>query len=124
MIVGHRKVPPTKEAAMTANASEEKNFDTTIADTILEQMGGENRLVGFIGAKIMKSKISVMMSFMEGRDGINACQVKYDEGQDLYTMTFYKLWGTKLGIIKEYDQVFCDQLVELFEETTGLMLHF
>ncbi len=109
---------------MTTNTSEAMKVDTTIADTILVQMGGKSRLVSFIGAKIMKSELSVMMSFMEGRDGINACQVKYDEGQDLYSMTFYKLWGTKLGIINEYDQVFCDQLVELFEDTTGLVLHF
>jgi len=110
--------------AMTTKASEVPKIDTMIADTILEQMGGENRLICCIGAKIVKSELSVMMHFMEGRDGINACQVRYDEGQDLYTMTFYNLRGTKLGVIKEYDQVFCDQLVELFEESTGLMLHF
>lgn len=48
------------------------------------------------------------------------CTVKYDEAQDLFNMTFFKIRKFERKINKEFKGLFVDQLREFFEDFTGL----
>ncbi len=45
-------------------------------------------------------------------------------GNDLYDVDFIKIWGMNLNKQKVYNDVYNDQLKELFESHTGLYLSF
>lgn len=103
----------------------------SIAQTILSQMGGINRLSITVGADkfghgTMKydgfSQPYVQFKFKMNRK-MNWCRVIYEEGKDTYVMQFLQQRGIDpLKIVKEYKDVYCDDLIPLFEETTGLIL--
>jgi hypothetical protein len=43
-------------------------------------------------------------------------------GMDLYDLKFEYVHGTKVKLVKEYNNIYCDQLIDLFESATGLYL--
>lgn len=97
--------------------------DSTIADTIVSQMGGFGTLKLFVnGRNFVADDSSVMFKFSGSRK-FNFCRVIYNYGMDLYEMHFIKVWGDKR---KEevVENVYCDMLVEIFENKTKLYLHF
>ena len=62
----------------------------------------------------------------KSKDGSNYCKIAYNYGSDLYNMTFKKIGRAPNFVITEtatYKDVFFDQLLELFESTTGLATH-
>jgi hypothetical protein len=95
-----------------------------VAQAILEQLGGQGFLF-MIGAKDLSgSAFGMSVKFKaKAKDGIN-CLVVTLRADDTYDMTFsrhrtYK--GAPTGtVIKTYSEVYCDQLAELFRDTTGL----
>ena len=54
----------------------------------------------------------------------NFCRITYNEGTDLYTVYICKIYGQKCINEKTFDDIYCDQLVSIFETTTGLATHF
>lgn len=61
------------------------------------------------------------------------CKIQYDSGFDLYNLSFFKtrkirdklipqFYTEETVVVKEYKEIMCDQLKELFEEFTGLCL--
>jgi hypothetical protein len=109
-----------------------------ISDTILQQLGGTGSLKAFTNAK----------NFTYSKDGTtsfqfslckksNAVKIRLN-GNDLYDVEFVKagskserIEGTNLKFrtstrktVSEYEDICCDQLVNLFERETGLYLHF
>lgn len=70
---------------------------------------------------------TVQFHFKAGRS-INYFVLEYDEGMDLWNAVFKYFRHTGPGTqtifkeIKRFDGLFCDQLREIFEETTGLRL--
>lgn len=57
------------------------------------------------------------------RDSINVVRITLTPS-DEYDMEFLRLRGTTMKEVRSYRGVYCDQLVELFEEATGLYLSF
>ena len=55
---------------------------------------------------------------------MNVCRVIYEEGKDLYVVQFIKASIKGLKIVKEFTDVYAEDLIPLFENTTGLVLHF
>ena len=55
----------------------------------------------------------------------NALRITLDPS-DTYTMKFFKINPRKLTVdtVREIEDVYCDQLTEIFERETGLYLHF
>lgn len=96
-----------------------------IALIIAQQMGGTGRLKLFTGAYNFAAIENGLMFRMPGkgfaRDSINVVRVKLTP-RDEYDMEFLRLRGTTLKEVRAYRGVYCDQLVELFEEATGLYL--
>lgn len=96
-----------------------------IASIIAQQMGGTRRLNVMTGAYNFAAIENGLMFRMPGkgfaRDSINVVRVKLTP-RDEYDMEFLRLRGTTLKEVRAYRGVYCDQLVELFEEATGLYL--
>ena len=114
-------------------------YDKQIAVTILNQLGG-NRFVAFTGAKDFTT-IKNGLRFKIGRNASKTNRIEITlNGSDLYDMTFikYRPFSVKVDhkkgevktieekveTIKEFKDVFFDQLQELFTEVTGLYTHF
>ena len=91
-----------------------------VANTIYRQLGG-NRFRVMTGAKNMVSH-EFALSMKIGRNKTNANFMVVElNGLDLYDVTFAKL--TKMGemkSVKEYENVYNDMLVSIFESHTGM----
>jgi len=91
-----------------------------VANTIYKQLGG-NKFRVMTGAKNMVSH-EFALSMKIGRNKTNANFMVVElNGNDLYNVTFAKL--TKMGemkSVKEYENVYNDMLVSIFESHTGM----
>lgn len=100
---------------------EANNEGKQIADTIAQQMGGYSRLKIMIGATNFSYDKNGTLSFkIKASKRYKYLKVIYDKGRDLYDMEFYS--NSKL--LKRIEGVYADQLIEIFERTTGLSLRF
>ena len=96
-----------------------------VAQEILRQLGG-NKFLAITGSHtpVADSKNNTLRLTLKP----NKVKAKYLKiklnGNDTYTMTFFSV-GKDFRIItkKEFEGIYCDQLVELFEETTGLFAY-
>jgi hypothetical protein len=94
---------------------------TFSAETILEQLGGR-RFIAMTGAKqFIKWDAKKMITFKipKGKDGIRFIMITLN-GKDLYDMEFQTLSGRT---VKKVNDVYNDQLQEIFTENTGLYTH-
>ena len=100
----------------------------TAAATILAQFGG-HRLIAMTGAKCLVDhgdalsfKFAGGMKHRRGKP--NYCKVTLDTASDTYSVEFGRL--TKRGLeyrqLATFDGVYCDMLIQLFEDQTGLYL--
>ena len=101
-----------------------------LAETIIQQMGGAPRLRMFVGTTQFishpesKNDRGAVSFRFKGSRKFNHLKVTLD-WSDTYTLTFSRL--SRLGETtnqKDFSMIYCDQLVELFENTTELFLHF
>ena len=91
-----------------------------VAETILKTLGG-NKFRMMTGAKnFMGFSNGLVMKI--GRNSSNSNYLKITlNSMDLYDMKFAKL--TRMGelkSVKEYDNVYNDSIVEVFEKHTGM----
>ena len=91
-----------------------------IANEIYRQLGG-NRFRVMTGAKMMVStENGIRMRIGRNKTNANFMEVSLNS-LDLYDITFAKL--TKMGemkSVKEYENVYNDMLVSIFESHTGM----
>ena len=92
-----------------------------VAQIILQQLGG-NRFVMMTGAKNLLSGENYLQFNLASTMTKNKCNIVKIEvtPMDVYTVTFYNLRGVNLKVLSEHNDVYYDQLVKLFETTTGL----
>lgn len=96
-----------------------------VGQVIVEQMGGVRRLSLMLGIGTGPS-----YQFYDVPQGVgfawpnkqrsrgNCVEVRLDP-DDTYTVTFYNLAGGEKKKVKELDDIYADQLVEVFEAQTG-----
>ncbi len=89
-----------------------------IAKTILQQLGG-NKFIVMTGSKNFLSDGNAL-SFRVPAKPANYVKITL-KADDTYKMEFHKIHGMKVKLVKEYDEVYCDQLQELFTEVTGML---
>ena len=91
-----------------------------VAETILKTLGG-NKFCMMTGAKNLAGDEN-SLSMRIGRNSSNSNYLKITlNSMDLYDMEFCKL--TKLGekkSVTEYNNVYNDSMVEVFEKHTGM----
>ena len=100
------------------------------AETIFKQFGGQNRLKFFVGANTFTyhnkpelEEVDALFKF-KMYSKANTVKVIYHRCPDVYTLQFWKITAKKNKLVTSYVHVYCDQLVEIFEKETGLVLHF
>ena len=94
--------------------------DYSVAQTILNQLGGMKRLVIMTGAyNFVASNNSV--SFRIKNRKVNYIKITLN-GKDLYDVKFSRIFNYQEKIVKEYTDLYFDQLIPIFEETTGMYL--
>lgn len=110
----------TKPAAPKAKPA---RTDDSVARTILEQMGGTGRLVAMAGAKgFVYDANAVSFKFPNrDRNRPNYCKVEL-AADDTYTVTFGRIVKWDLRSASTVEGIYWDQLVELFENATGIYL--
>jgi len=99
------------------------NTDTSIAQTILQQMGGTGRISAMTGAKQFIA-LPNGVTFRIGRGAnksINLVKVTLN-GLDLYDVTFSRFRNMKVKDVVTVNDVFNDQLKGVFERETGMFL--
>jgi len=90
-----------------------------VAQEILNQLGG-HKFVVMTGAKnLVKDKNSLMFKLPRAKDGINYVKITLN-GKDLYDVEFGRIQGVNYKVKKEFNDIYNDQLVDIFEKTTGL----
>ena len=113
-----------------------------IAQTILEQLGG-SKIVPMIGAQgrlacMKKSAFHDMPALKIGfrakaPNSIKEVLISYDYNKDTYVVDFLKACNTpkqhlkfienpNAFVVSSHENVYCDELSNLFEEETGLYL--
>lgn len=94
-----------------------------IATIILQQLGGR-RFTTMTGAKNIYA-IENGLSFRLPK--FNGVKVNYVSitlnGNDLYDIEFKRIYGTKITDISKANDVYCEDLQEVFEQNTGLLTH-
>jgi len=114
----------------------QRNSNRETALTILEQMGGARRLRTMLGAQfsIISNGIGIRWPNRNSSKG-NYVEIVYQPGTDSYDMTFYACPEKMKAVnpfvdpptnkgraVKKFDDIYFDQLVDLFEQQTGWYL--
>ena len=94
--------------------------------TILNQLGGQGPLMAMTGAKnflVLRNGIQFDLPSRFARGGINLVQITLNEG-DLYDVAFlkYSRRSMRCEEVETLSDVYADDLVSVFQETTGLDL--
>ena len=109
----------------SAIPAEVRERNKVVATTIIKQMGGSGRLKAMVGANNFAvchdDEGGVLFKFKVSRKA-NLVKVVL-QANDTYNMIFYRM-GKKEKVVREVQEVYCDMLKPLFEETTGLYLTF
>lgn len=101
--------------------------DTTVAKTILQQLGG-NKFIVMTGAKNFIAGNNNDLTFrLPGgggfcKNGINAVRIALTPA-DEYDLTFWRVRGKYCKVIEEVKGIYVDQLQEVFTRVTGLDTH-
>ena len=92
----------------------------SIANEIYQQFGGGRAMV-MIGGKVIVGEKHICVHF-KGCKKTNIVTIALDEAMDLYKMTFYRLCGVALKEVEKIDQVYAEDMRDIFESKTGLYL--
>lgn len=89
----------------------------TVANTIYEQLGGRKFSL-MTGAKnFIGSAKSLRMTLPRNKSGAKYLEIEL-RGNDTYTMRFSKMKGLNVLVLKEYEDVYSNQIVSVFEKVT------
>lgn len=99
--------------------------DQTVALTILAQMGGINRIRCMTGTKRFISYPDGVSFLFPQKNRKRPNRVKITlTPLDTYTVEFHRITRRGLDVqeMESFDNVYCDQLKDIFESVTGLYL--
>lgn len=94
--------------------------DYSVARIILQQLGGQGKLVVMTGANNFIA-FSNGVSFKLKSKKANYVKITLN-GNDLYDVQFQKLFGMKSKVVAEYNDLYFDQLIPIVEKETGMYL--
>lgn len=96
--------------------------DTSVAQTILQQIGGYNRVNAMTGAyNFLASKHG--LSFRIKNPKANYIKITLN-GKDLYAIEIGKIHGLNYKVVKSYNDVYAEDLIGMLEQGTGMYFRF
>ena len=99
-----------------------KMHDTQVAETILQQLGGRRFIVMTGSKNFVAVENGLIMTLVRNKSGANRLSIMLTP-MDTYYMRFFKIRAGRLVEVADFDDVYCDQLQELFTSVTGLDTH-
>jgi hypothetical protein len=98
-------------------------MDTTIAETIYQQIGGRRFRV-MTGAKKFVAHSDGCSFRLPGNPGYTKAGINYVRitlnDLDLYDVEYGRIWGMKRTTKRQAHNLYAENLLESFRETTGL----
>ena len=94
---------------------------TAVASIIFEQLGGRMFAAMTGATKFVSGPNMIAFSLPSGfaQHGINRVMVTWN-GRDLYDVEFLKVRGANVTVVSGVQDIYADQLREVFKATTGL----
>lgn len=111
------------EGGRTASSHKTAN---TIAQTIISQLGGGRILQMFIGLKQLINEpngVTLVFPLPKHPGAVNMVRITLN-GLDLYDMEFIRTRGASQKVVKEFNNVYAEDIKDRFEEGTGLYIRF
>ena len=105
----------------TAQQTEIRN---EVIETMINQLGGTKFFI-MTGSKPQYKDIStdsplIALKLTKNNSKANYLTIQYIRSTDLYKMEFIKMNIKERKIVSSYDNIYSDQLTEIFESETGL----
>ena len=96
--------------------------DIAIAQTMLNHLGGKRLqlMTGAYGFSYDRDERTLKFRF-QGSLIANCIKITLD-ADNTYSLEFWLIQGTNCTLAEQYDEVYFDQLIDIFESTTGLAL--
>ena len=97
-----------------------------IAATIVQQLGGGRKLQMFIGLKQLineRNGVTLVFPKPKHRGAVNRVRITLN-GKDLYDMEFIRTHGRSVKVVREFNDVYAEDLKDRFEDGTGLYIRF
>jgi len=113
-----------RQIAAKQNASVKRKANPTpvVVETLLKQLGG-NKFMVMTGSKVFDYGPNMLtLKLPTNKSKANYLDIVYHPGKDLYTMTFRRVFNRGLDSkrLVEYDDLYADQLQEVFTLATGM----
>jgi hypothetical protein len=90
--------------------------------TIMQQLGGSAFLAMTGAHQLTLGDDRLQFRIPQARSGIN-CVVIILDPADTYTMQYWRIRGTRVELVHEDRDVYCDMLQDVFTQRTGLYTH-
>ena len=101
-----------------AKATEQK---AEVAQTIIEQLGGQGKLIAMIGANGLGTNGNDLVFKFKCSRVANYVKIKLNS-LDLYDIEFGKIKKFNYDIVETFEGVYADMLVDIFESTCKVNL--
>jgi hypothetical protein len=102
----------------------QNQIDTTVAQTILQQLGGAKFLLMTGSAVAEMKSFHVNLDLQKNKSKANKLKISYVVSKDSYCVQFIsiKAKGNKIEVelVERFEDVYFDQLQDIFEDVTGL----
>lgn len=98
--------------------------DLSVAETILEQLGGQRFLAMTGACDLVASDRSLVFRLPANlvRGGGNKMEITLDSS-DTYTLTLFRVRGAEIAVLDQATGVFAAELQNAFRHMTGLDTH-
>ena len=97
---------------------------SAIASIIVQQLGGGRKLQMFIGLKQLINQsngVTLVFPKPKHRGAVNRVRITLN-ASDLYDMEFIRTHGRSVKVVREFNDVYAEDLRDRFEEGTGLYI--
>ena len=118
--------PPKRIATLERKAGPRDRKANNIAATIVNQLGGGRKLQMMIGLKQLINEpngVTLVFPKPKHRGAVNRVRITLN-GLDLYDMEFIRTHGRSVKVVKEFNDVYAEDLKDRFEDGTGLYIRF
>ena len=115
------KIPANVALALKLKTVDVKSDNMRIAKTILQQLGGANKLKAMLGVKNFIAEKNGLSFQFKGSKNANHILITLN-GKDLYDVEFKKIRGMDFKTVGEFNDVYADQLKSVIEDFTKLRL--